>query len=78
MVVVVEAVVVLVVVVVGGERHSPATVPWRVYIHTRMTPHPPQLETFLRIFPRKFQSLSPVSQGGGDSSTVAAAAFSNP
>lgn len=70
MVVVLVEVVVLVVVVVGGERHSPATVPWRVYIHhTRMTPHPPQLETFLRIFPRKFQSLSPVGQGRGDSSS---------
>lgn len=49
----------VVVVVVGGERHSPAAVPWRVYIHTRMTPHPPQLDTFLRIFPANF-NLSPL------------------
>lgn len=46
MVVLVVEVVVLVVVVVGGERHSPATVPWRVYIHTRMTPHPPSTRNF--------------------------------
>lgn len=59
MVVVVVVEVEVVVVVVGGERHSPAAVPWRVYIHTRMTPHPPQLDTFLRIFPANF-NLSPL------------------
>lgn len=59
----------VVVVVVGGERHSPAAVPWRVYIHTRMTPHPPSTRNFSPHFPRKLQSLSPVGQGGGDSSS---------
>lgn len=65
----------VVVVVVGGERHSPAAVPWRVYIHTRMTPHPPSTRNFSPHFPRKLQSLSPVGRG---EATAVAAAFSNP